>query len=86
MLEKMQYPPANGTIGSNMAQLAPDEIPRDARELAELLARRLDIVTGRIELIFADGRYVDGYRQERMKPTSMADVAISAGDGTARPS
>jgi hypothetical protein len=66
-----------------MAKLAPDEIPRDARELAELLARRLDVVTGRLELIFNDGRYVDGYKQERMKPTAMADVSISGGDAGA---
>jgi hypothetical protein len=59
-----------------MAQLAPDEIPEDARELAELLARRLDVVTGRLELIYVDGRYVDGYRQERMRPKALADVSI----------
>ena len=82
----MQYPPANGTIGSNMAQLAPDEIPRDARELAEMLARRLGIATGRLELHFHDERYVDGYKQERIRPKALADVAISADDGTARPS
>lgn len=68
-----------------MDQLAPDELPRDARELAELLARRLDVVTGRLELIFVDGRYVDGYRQERMRPTVMAAVSIGDGDARAAP-
>lgn len=66
-----------------MEQLERDELPRDARELAELLARRLDVVTGRLELIFVDGRYVDGYRQERMKPVSLADVAIGVSDAAA---
>src|SRR4051812_42888176 len=77
-LEKVQYPPARATIGSRMAQLAPDEIPRDARELAELLASRLDVFTGRLELIYVDGRYVDGYKQKRMKQERMKPELLAS--------
>lgn len=66
-----------------MAHLAPEEMPGDARALAELLAARLGVITGKLELILVDGRYVDGYRHERLKPSEISGVSIDARDGEA---
>lgn len=46
------------------------------RELAEHLAERLGAMSGthRLELIFRDGRYVDGYHQERLNPKLLEEL------------
>lgn len=43
------------------------------RDLLRALAVRLDVATGgaRLELIFSDGEYVDGYIHERLQPRDM---------------
>ncbi len=46
------------------------------RELAEHLAARLGATSGkrRLTLIFVDGRYVDGYGEERLPPRDLEQL------------
>jgi hypothetical protein len=48
-------------------------IPLATRELAELLAERLDLAVGlsRLELLFERGRLVHVWRHEKIKATSL---------------
>jgi hypothetical protein len=53
-----------------------DQLDLDTRDLAELLAQRLGAVAGtvRLNLIFRDGRWVDGYQvgeSERLSPREL---------------
>jgi hypothetical protein len=51
----------------------------DVRAFAEQLAERLNATIGtvRLELIFRDGRYVDGYRHTRLNPRELAEVPVT---------
>jgi hypothetical protein len=43
-------------------------LPANHRELFNQVGRELDITNGRVELIFNDGSFVDGYKQVRIRP------------------
>jgi hypothetical protein len=52
---------------------------RDARELAEQLAERLNAIIGtvRLELIFQDGRLVNGYRHDKFSAHSLEQILVT---------
>lgn len=57
-----------------MERIAPDELDDNGLELWELMAVRFEVVKGRLTGIFDEGRYVDGYREQRIPPSRAAAV------------
>jgi hypothetical protein len=53
------------------------DLPANHLELFEQVGRELGLLDGgRVELIFDDGHFVDGYKRERMKPTEARSSPI----------
>jgi hypothetical protein len=68
---------------AQLLQMATEErlqlvgVPANHLELFEQVGRELGIIEGgRVELIFDDGHFVDGYKRERMKPTEARSSLI----------